>query len=104
MDDGARAYAGVAGDVDVCDQPAVVGDRHMRADGAIGTDRHVAPDRRPGLDPRRGIDHTSTHMSEIMAPSSASATIWPSTLATPRYHHMVLRWEIFVMWYSMVWP
>src|ERR1019366_2660431 len=104
MDDGARANRRMAGEMHMREQPAAIADRHMRADDAIGADRYVASDRRPGLDPRRGINHDRAHVSEIMAPSSASATIWPATLASPRYHHMDLRWAIFVMWYSMVSP
>ena len=38
-DDGARADRGMAGEIDVRQQPAAVADRHMRADGAIRTDR-----------------------------------------------------------------
>ncbi len=86
------------------EQPAAFADRHMRADGAIRPDRNVGSDRRRGLDPRRGIDHGRAHASEIMAPTFASATIWPATLASPRYHHMDLRWAILFMWYSMVSP
>ena len=33
----------------------------------------------------------------IMAPTSASATTTPATLASPRNHHMVLRLAILVM-------
>ena len=46
---------------------------------------------RLGFDPRRGINHARAHASESMAPTSASATIWPATFASPRYHHMDLR-------------
>src|SRR5664280_1717848 len=104
MDDGARTDLGVPGQIDMTEQPAALADRHMRADGAIGPDRDVGANHRPGFDPRRGIDHGSAHVSEIMAPTSASATIWPATLASPRYHHMVLRWAILFMWYSIVSP
>src|SRR5664280_1281893 len=104
MDDGARADRGVAGEVDMRDEPAAIADRDVRADGAIGADRDVGSYRRGALDPRRGIDHGRAHASNIMAPISASATIWPATLASPRYHHMVLRWAILFMWYSMVSP
>src|SRR5665647_700850 len=104
MDDGAWTDRGMAGQIDMAEQPAALADRHMWTDGAIGPDRDAGADHRPGFDPRRGIDHGSAHVSEIMAPTSASATIWPATLASPRYHHMVLRWAILFMWYSMVSP
>ena len=82
IDHGARADGGVAGDVDVGDQPAAVADRHVRADDAIGTDRDVAPDhRRRPRSGRRGIDRRSLLIGpRIMAPTSASATIWPRDL------------------------
>ena len=88
IDHGARADRGVAGDMDMRDEPAAVAERDMGADDAIRTDRHVVSDRRPAFDPRRGIDHARAHASLSMAPTSASATIWPATLASPRYHHM----------------
>ena len=65
--------------------------RYVRADRAIRTDQDVFSDRGPGFDPRRGIDHMRAHASDIMAPTSASATTWPATFASPRYHHIVLR-------------
>src|SRR5215471_11124847 len=86
------------------DQPATVADRRMRPDDTIRANRNVFPDLGPGLDPRRGIDHARAHSIDSMAPSSASATICPATLASPRYHHMFFRRVILFMWYSIVSP
>src|SRR5262249_24265909 len=104
VNDRARADARVAGDVHMRHETAVIADRHMRTDGAEGADGDAVADLRPGLDPCRGIDHCSTHASEIIAPTSASATICPRTLASPRYHHIILRRAMRVMWYSIVSP
>ena len=99
MDDGARADRGVAGEVDVRD---AAGSRRrsstLRADHAIGADRNVAC-RSPPLASIRAVGSimARAHASAIMAPTSASATIWPATLASPRYHHMICAGAILVM-------
>ena len=97
MNDGARTDGCMAGEIDVPDQPAAVADRDMSADGAIGADRYIAADCSPRLDPSRGIDDGSVHVSAIMAPTSASATSWPATLASPLYHHMLRRFAMRFM-------
>ncbi len=91
IDDGARADRGVAGNVDMADEPAAVADHGVVADDAIGPDRNVTSDHGAGRDPRRGIDYGCIHVSAIMAPTSASATTRPRTLASLWYHHMLRR-------------
>jgi len=81
MDHGAGTDRGMASEVHVRDETAAFAKRHVRTDGAVGTDRNVRSDR-GCLDPRRGID-LCPHVAEIMAPTSASATTWPATLARP---------------------
>src|SRR5580765_6500536 len=57
VNDRPRPYRGVTGQIDVSNQPAPVGNTHVRADRAIWTDQDVFSDRGPGFDPRRRIDH-----------------------------------------------
>src|SRR6185295_1196958 len=104
MNDGPWTDGCMAGEIYVSDQAAAVTNAHLCTDSAVRTDRHVFPDRGPGLDPSRGVDHARTHASESMAPTSASATICPATFASPRYHHIDLRRVIRFMWYSIVSP
>ena len=79
---GARADRGVAGDMHVRDQPAAVADHDVRTDRrntARSTRRR--PIAAPGGDARRSDRSwriVSAHA--IMAPTSASATIWPRDL------------------------
>ena len=56
MNDRARADAGVTGDVDMGNQPAVVADRNVGADRAIGADLRALPDDGAALNPRCRID------------------------------------------------
>src|SRR6185503_12361036 len=82
---------GVTGQINVSNQAAPVTNTHVCANRAVRTDQDVFSDRRPGFDPRRGIDHMRAHASDSMAPTWASATTWPATFASPRYHHIDLR-------------
>src|SRR5262245_10781397 len=101
IDHGARADRGVTGNMNMRHQPAAVADRDMRADDAIGADRHVMPDRRASLNAGGWIDcrHHAT-----MAPTTTSATSSPATLASPRNHHMFRFRAVFRTWYSIVSP
>ena len=92
MDHGARADAGMAGQIaDMRKQPAAVADRHMRADGAIRGDAYVRSDRRPGL-----IRAEESIMAALMYrkswPTCASATILARHfgLAAIPPHHLAL--------------
>src|SRR5207253_5792250 len=85
-------------------QPAAIADRDLRADHAIGTDRHVLPDGRARFDARGRVDCGHPRPHATMAPTLASATKWPATLASPRNHHMFLLRAIFRTWYSIVSP
>src|SRR5262245_56612377 len=82
---------GVTGQIDVSNEAATVANTDVCADRTVRTDQDIFSDRRPGFDPRRGIDHMRAHTSDSMAPTWASATIWPATFASPRYHHIDLR-------------
>src|SRR6185437_3429901 len=104
LNDRAWPDCGVTGDTDMPDEAAAIAKRDIRADAAIGTNRAIAPDDGPICDPGRRIDLARAHMSEIMAPTSASATTRPPTLASPLYHHMFRRWALSVVWYSIVSP
>src|SRR5262249_37866129 len=104
INDGSRTDGRMTGETDVSDKTATVADAHMRTDSAVRADRYIVPDLGPGLDPSRGIDQASTHASERVAPTSASAPICPATFASPRNHHMDLRRVIRFMWYSIVSP
>src|SRR5262245_44901390 len=101
----ARADRGMAGEIDMGEQAAAFADHHVRADDAIGADVHV------GRDLGTAIDHGSrmnarhhAYSSAIMAPSSASATNWPPTLASPRNHHIMRRLDILLIGYSTTSP
>src|SRR5262249_55729387 len=103
-DDGARTDRGVAADVHVRDQAATFADRHMRPDHAIGPDGRVGRDLGRRVDHGRRMNARHDYPSEIMAPTSASATSWPATLASPRNHHIRRRCASFFMWYSTTSP
>src|SRR3984957_8208720 len=104
IDHGAGTDRRVAGEVHVGDQPAAVADDDMGPDHAIGADRDILADRRAGRDAGGCIDCGHAGASAVMAPTSASATSWPATLASPRNHHIMRRWLILVTWYSTVSP
>ena len=72
---------------------AALADRDVGADDAVGTDFHISRDLGTAIDHggRMNARHTP-YSSAIMAPSSASATSWPATMASPRNHHIVRRW------------
>src|SRR5690242_9315394 len=89
--DGSGTYACMTSKIHMREQPAAVTDPDICADRAIWTDPNVFTDFCPGFDPRRGIDHTRAHSLDSRAPTCASATTWPATLASPRYHHIDLR-------------
>ena len=80
-----RADGGAAGDDHVADQLDPVGERDILADQAEGADAHALSEACPR--PRRwrsGGPHTlASSGSRIMALTSASATTWPLTLASP---------------------
>ena len=99
IDHGARPDRGMPGDVHMGDEPAAFADDDVGSDDAIGSDRRVGSDLRARARcGRSGRSRSSQpHAVAIMAPTSASATITPATLASPRYHHMVLRLAILVM-------
>src|SRR6185437_11337844 len=104
LNDRAWPDRGVTGDTDMPNEATAIAKCDIRADGAIGTNRAIASDDGPICDPGRRIDLARAHISEIMAPTSASATTRPPTLASPLYHHMFRRWALSVMWYSIVSP
>jgi hypothetical protein len=81
MNHGAGTDRGMPSEVHVRDKTAAFATRHVRTNGAVRTDRNVRSDR-GCLNPRRGID-LCPHVAEIVAPTSASATTWPATLARP---------------------
>ncbi len=99
IDDGARPDGGVAGDVNVGNQPAPLAHHHVLPDDAVWTNRCTIADPSARRDACGRIDCAQSlpHKLVMTAPTSASATIWPATLASPRYHHMFLRLAIFVM-------
>src|SRR5438067_1521526 len=98
MDDGALTYRRVPRHVDVGEQARALAQNDMGADRAERPDRNIRPDRRARGDPCRRIDgrHRTTHACTIIAPTSASATISPATLASPPYHPLLLRRFSFV--------
>src|SRR5580704_11026539 len=83
IDDGARANFGVAREMDMGQETAAVGDRHIGTDNAIGPDRYALTDARPRLDPRTWIDRRHRRAHDSMAPTLASATSRPATRALP---------------------
>src|SRR5262249_16019644 len=102
--DGARADRRMAGDVHVRQEPAAFADGHIPADDAVGTDLGVGGDGGALVDQRGRMDFRHGQRSVIIAPTSASATSWPATLASPRNHHMFRRRATLVMWYSTTSP
>src|SRR5437588_11803749 len=87
----------VAGDVHMRGELAPMADGDVRAYHAIRTDLDIGFDHRAWRYPGGGIDREHSQASISMAPTSASATSSPATLASPRYHHMVLRRVFRVM-------
>ena len=92
IDHGLLADRRDAGKIDVRQQPHAGAQFHRWPDGAKRTDLDVVrqSSRRP---PRVTKDRSAamSALTAIMAPSSASATTSPPTLASPRNHHMFLR-------------
>src|SRR5947209_20588084 len=87
------------------DELAAVANRDVRANHAIGADLDVGSNDGARRDPCGGIDGEHSAQASIsIAPTSASATSSPATLASPRYHHIILRRVFFVMWYSITSP
>src|ERR1043165_1444394 len=95
----ARADGRVAGKVRVRDQLAVIAKRDVRTDYAIGADFDVRADDGARRYACGRID-CQHHASISIAPTSASATTSPLTLASAVYHHMFLRRVFFFRWYS----
>src|SRR4051794_24257735 len=89
IDDGARADRRVPGQMHVSDKSRAFADDHMGAYDAIRPDGRAGPDHRPFFDlgGRSDLSHR-LHPTTSMAPTSASATVWFPTLASPRYHHI----------------
>src|SRR5262249_15572090 len=77
---------------------------NMGADDAIRLDRHVLSDHRARVDPGGWIDCGHRRPHPTIAPASASATICPATLASPRNHHKLFFRAFFLTWYSIVSP
>ena len=78
----------------VRDQPARrIADHDMGSDHAIGPDLERRSPILAPADSTRAVESICRHgtTSAIMAPTSASATIWPATLASPRNHHLFRR-------------
>src|SRR4029077_2658493 len=97
INDGPRPDRGMAGEMDMGQKPAAVADRHIGSDDAIGPDRYTLSDLRSRFDPRGWIDHGHRRPHESMAPTSASATSRPATMALPRNHHMFFLRAILLM-------
>src|SRR5262245_5703730 len=94
----ARADAGMARQVHMGLQVAAILDHHVRADDAIRADVHVVRDFSAAIDHGSRMDaRHHAYSSAIIAPSSASATNWPPTLASPRNHHIMRRLDILLM-------
>src|ERR1043165_518836 len=103
IDDTTGSDRGVPGHVHLRDQLAVVADRDVRPDHAIGPDLNPVADDGARRNAGGGVDREH-HASTNIAPTSASATTSPFTLASPMYHHMLRRRAFFFMWYSTVSP
>src|SRR5260370_5771585 len=93
----ARANRRIAGQADGRDQPHAVAERRPRSDMAEWPHRDVRPEPRAVLDDRGRMD-ASAHSRTSIADTSASQTSSPSTLASPRNHHMLRRLAVRVMW------
>src|SRR5215469_2579404 len=83
---------------------AALAQDHIGADDAKRADRHILSDDSPRFDPGAGVDRAHSRPHDSRAPTSASATSCPATMASPRNHHMFLFRAILVMWYSIVSP
>src|SRR5215468_4820103 len=94
---------GMPADGDMRGEHAAFADHGIAADHAIGTDGGAVANHGAVLNSRSRIDlHVS--QSDSIAPTSASATTCPSTLASPWNHHIALRRPIRRKWYSTVSP
>ena len=97
----ARADRRVAGEADVRDEPDPVAERHLRPDMAERSDLDAGAERRAILDDGARVDR-GAHSRTSIAETSASQTRAPSTLASPRNHHMFRFLAIRVMW-NLTW-
>ena len=91
----------VAHEADVRDEPDALAERHLRPDMAKGSDLDAGAERRAVLDDRARVDR-GAHSRTSIAETSASHTSAPSTLASPRNHHMFRFLAIRVIW-NLTW-
>ena len=83
----------------MADELDPVAELDVRPHHALGADAHVVADPRVRIDDRGRMDRTvEAHSVTSMALTSASAASAPSTIASPRNHHMFRRFRSFVMW------
>src|SRR5262249_55074170 len=101
---GARPDRRLTGDVDMSHKPAAVAKHDIATDDTIRTDRNILPDHRARFDPGGWIDRAHRRPHATIAPTSASATVWPATFASPRNHHMFFFRAVLRTWYSIVSP
>ena len=98
IDHGARPDRGMPGDVNMGDEPAAFADHDIGADDAIGTDRRVGRNRAPAATRAVGsIEVIAASRGRDHGADFGLGHDLPATLASPRYHHMVLRLAILVM-------
>ena len=93
----ARADHGVAGDTHMRDEAHAVANRRLRPDMAEWPDVNVHAKPSAVLDDGARMD-VRRHSRTSIADTSASQTSAPSTLASPRNHHMLRRLAVRVMW------
>ena len=93
----ARADLGDALDGNMGDQLRAVSDRDFGTDHAIRADHDIGAEFRAVRDARGGSDLCHVQSTTIMAPTSASQTSSPRTLASPLNHHIVRRFLICFM-------
>src|SRR5215510_8641469 len=98
------ADGGMSADADMRGERTALADHGIGADHAIRTDGGAVANYGAVLNSRSRIDLLHVSQSDSIAPTSASATTCPLTLASPWNHHMALRRPISRKWYSMVSP
>ncbi len=97
----ARADRSLAGETDMRDEAHPVAQRDLGPDMAKGPDVDIGAEPSPVFDDGARMD-VQRHSRTSIADTSASHTSAPSTLASPRNHHMLRRLAVRVMW-SRTW-
>src|SRR4051794_20952653 len=92
---GARANRGSPGNDNVAYELATIAEDDIRSDNAKWANADALAQAGAVLNDRGGVNlnHSAQSVTSI-ALTSASQTILPITLASPRNHHMFARWRI----------